>query len=130
MVIDTSALLALLLEEPEARRIAKCIMRNRPRLISAATLLETGIVILSRRGETGARDLDLTVSSLRFEIVPVTVVQVHIARRAFREYGKGRHRACLNLGDCFSYALARETGQPLLFKGNDFSQTDLEAVPY
>lgn len=105
-------------------------MRTRPRLVSAATLLEAGIVILSRRGDIGAHALDLTISSLRFEIIPVTAAQVHIARRAFREYGKGRHRACLNLGDCFSYALARETGQPLLFKGNDFSLTDLEPMPY
>lgn len=130
MVIDTSALIALMLEEPEARRIGQCIMRNRSRLISAATLLETGIVILSRRGEIGARDLDLTVAALRFEVVPVTAAQVHVARRAFREYGKGRHPACLNLGDCFSYALAKETGQPLLFKGNDFTLTDLTAMSY
>lgn len=130
MVIDTSALIALLLEEPEALRIGTCIKRTRPRLISAATLLETGIVILSRRGEIGARDLDLTVAALRFEVVPVTAAQVHVARRAFREYGKGRHPACLNLGDCFSYALAKETGQPLLFKGNAFSLTDLTAMSY
>jgi ribonuclease VapC len=130
MVIDTSALLAILNKEPERDRLAAAIADDAARLVSAATVLETGIVIESRYGLTGAMDFDLLLHTIQAEIEPVTDDQVRIGRIAYRQYGKGYHAAALNYGDCFSYALAKTSGQPLLFKGSDFSQTDLLAVSY
>jgi ribonuclease VapC len=124
MVIDTSALLAILEDEPERRSFNECIQRDPKRFISAATLLEAGIVIEARRGEPGGRELDLLHRS-GFEVVAVDAGQVEIARAAFRAYGKGRHTAGLNFGDCFAYALARALDEPLLYKGSDFAKTDL-----
>jgi ribonuclease VapC len=125
MVIDTSALLAILDDEPERRAFNECIQNDPKRFISAATLLETGIVVEARRGEAGGRELDLLLHRSRFEVVPVDADQAEIARAAFRVYGKGRHTAGLNFGDCFAYALARELDEPLLYKGSDFAKTDL-----
>jgi ribonuclease VapC len=131
MVIDTSALLAVLFQEPEAEQIARALVAADRRLTSAATLLETGIVVLVRHGDDGVRDLDLLAAKLQIEVAPVTEQQAIIARRAYHQFGKGRgHRAGLNFGDCFAYALAKATGQPLLFKGDDFIHTDLATVPY
>ena len=131
MVIDTSALLAILFQEPEAERFARAIVGAARRLISAGTLLETGIVLQARHGDEGARDLDLLVLKLGMEVAPVTERQVGLARRAYRQYGKGqRHPAGLNVGDCFAYALSRDTGEPLLFKGEDFARTDVETAAY
>lgn len=130
MVIDTSALVALLSMEPEAARIASALESDANRLISAATLVETGIVIESRYGPAGARELDLLAAKAAFIIEPVTGEQADVAREAWRRYGKGRHSAGLNYGDCFSYALAKVKGEPLLFKGNDFPQTDIAVAPY
>ena len=131
MVIDTSALLAILFQEPEAERFARAIANAPTRLLSAANLLETGIVVQARHGDEGSRDLDLLVLKLRVEIAPVTEQQVGIARRAYRQYGKGHgHPAGLNYGDCFAYALARDTGAPLLFKGEDFPSTDVAPAAY
>ncbi len=131
MVIDTSALLAILFQEPEAERFARAIAHSARRLLSAATLLETGIVLQARHGDEGARDLDLLVLKLGVEIAPVTERQVGIARRAYRRYGKGQHNpAGLNFGDCFAYALAKDAGEPLLFKGVDFSRTDVAPAVY
>lgn len=130
MVIDTSALVALLSMEPEAARIASALESDATRLISAATLVETGIVIESRYGLAGARELDLLAAKAAFIIEPVTGEQADVAREAWRRYGKGRHSAGLNYGDCFSYALAKVKGEPLLFKGNDFPQTDIAVAPY
>ncbi len=131
MVIDTSALLAILFLEPEAERFARAIVGATRRLISAGTLLETGIVLQARHGDEGARDLDLLVFKLGMDVVPVTERQVALARRAYRQCGKGeRHSAGLNFGDCFAYALARDAGVPLLFKGEDFARTDLEPAAY
>lgn len=131
MVVDTSALLAILFQEPEGERVARALVAADRRLISAATWLETGIVVLARYGDDGARDLDLLAAKLRFEVAPVAEQQAEIARRAYRQFGRGRgHPAGLNYGDCFAYALAKATGQPLLFKGNDFAHTDLAAAPY
>src|SRR5919202_861918 len=131
MVIDTSALLAILLQEPEAERFTRAIVGAVTRLLSAGNLLKVGIVIQARYGDEGSRDLDLLVLKLRLEIAPVTEQQVRIARRAYRQYGKGRgHPAALNYGDCFAYALARDAGAPLLFKGDDFSFTDVATAAY
>jgi ribonuclease VapC len=98
------------------------------RLISAATLLESGIVIESRRGEHAGRELDLFLHRAKFEVVAVDAGQVEIAREAFRRYGKGRDAAGLNFGDCFSYALARSRRDSLLFKGEDFARTDITSA--
>ena len=128
MVVDSSALLAILLNEPDAEPIRMAFDRDDVRLLSAATLLEVSMVIESRKGESGGRDLDLLISKSKIEVIPVDESQVDEARRAWRRFGRGRHPAGLNYGDLFSYALARTTGQPLLFKGNDFARTDVGRV--
>ncbi len=128
MVIDTSALFAILLGEPEQRRFNQLIEEDRRRFISAATLLETSIVVECRHGESAGRELDLFVHRARFNVLSVDVEQAEIARRAYRKYGKGRHKAGLNFGDCFAYAAVKITGEPLLFKGRDFDKTDVLAV--
>ena len=128
MVIDSSALIAILLQEAEAKVFAETIEAASVRLISAASLLEASIVIEGRNGEAGGRELDLLLYRAGIEIVAVDRDQAEIARRAWRLYGKGRHAAGLNYGDCFAYALAKATGSPLLFKGDDFAQTDVAAA--
>jgi ribonuclease VapC len=130
MIIDTSALVAVLDQEPEAERIAHTLAATPERMLSAANLVEVGIVMEARRGDDGARDLDLLLAKLRVEIVPVTARQAEIARKAFRRYGRGRHDAKLNFGDCFAYALAKDTSVPLLFKGDDVGKTDVKVAPY
>ena len=125
MVIDTSALLAVALHEAEAERFLEVMDKAEMRLISAASVLEAGIVIEGRRGPAAGDALDDLIVLLSLEIEPVTAEQASIARLAWRTYGKGHHPAGLNFGDCFVYALAKATGQPLLFKGGDFAQTDL-----
>jgi ribonuclease VapC len=125
MVVDASALIAILLLEPEAERFARAIVEARTRLLSAASLLEAGIVIEGRLGPMAGGDLDEFLADVGLEIEPVTAHQVGIARRAYRTYGRGNHPAGLNFGDCFAYALAKATGLPLLFKGSDFAQTDI-----
>jgi ribonuclease VapC len=125
MVIDTSALLAIIFLEPEARHFARLIQAASKPLLSAANLLEASILIESRRG-IAKRDLfDAFVDQSGIRIEPVTRAQVLIARDAYRRFGKGKHPAGLNFGDCFAYALATERNLPLLFKGDDFPQTDL-----
>ncbi len=126
MVIDTSAILAILRDEPERRAFNEAIEAAESRLMSAASFVEASMVIETRRGYEGLRDFDLFMAKAGIEIAPVDADQAHIARQAFRDFGKGRHPAGLNFGDCFSYALARATGLPLLFKGNDFARTDIE----
>ena len=128
MVIDTSVLAAIAFNEPEAARFRAQIADDPIRLISAATVLEAAMVIETRLGEAAGADLDLFLHKAEVEIVAVTTEHTDQARRAWRRYGKGRHPAALNYGDCFSYALAALTGEPLLFKGRDFSQTDIEAA--
>ncbi len=130
MVIDSSAVLAIVLKEPEAKKIAEAIAADAVRLLSAGTLLEASIAIERRVGETGGREVDALIYRAEVTIVPFTGGQADLARAAYRKYGKGRHRAGLNFGDCISYALAKETGEPLLFKGDDFAHTDLKAVEY
>lgn len=130
MIIDTSALIAVLDQEPEAQRIVRTLASAPERILSAANLVEAGIVMQARRGDDGARDLDLLLAKLRVDIAAVTADQADIARKAFRRYGRGRHAANLNFGDCFAYALAKITSAPLLFKGNDFGQTDVMVASY
>ncbi len=128
MVIDTSALLAILLDEPERRAFNEAIEAADGRAMSVATLVELSIVLESRFGPEGLRDLDLFVIRAGIELVSVDLEQAHEARRAFGRFGRGRHPAGLNYGDCFAYALARVRGEPLLFKGEGFSQTDVLPV--
>jgi ribonuclease VapC len=129
MVIDTSALVAVLLQERDADRVAQAIDAGSPRLLSAASLLEASIVIESRKGEAGGRELDLLMYRAGIEVVAVDQNQAETARATWRRFGKGRHPAGLNYGDCFAYALARSSRLPLLFRGNDFSQTDIDCLP-
>ncbi|MGC4029537.1 MAG: type II toxin-antitoxin system VapC family toxin [Steroidobacteraceae bacterium] len=129
-MIDTSALVALLGMEPEASRLAAAIETDSTRLISAATLVESSIVLESRRGEAAVLELDLLLARAGVRTEPVSAEQAELARQAWRRFGRGRHPAGLNYGDCFSYALSRATGEPLLFKGSDFTLTDITAVSY
>jgi ribonuclease VapC len=128
MVLDTSALLVLLLDEPEAEAYRTAVEDDETRLVSAATLLETSLVIEARKGDAGGRELDLLIHKAEIDLVPVDIEQVAEARRGYRRFGRGRHAAGLNLGDVFAYALARTSGEPLLFKGDDFSKTDVARV--
>jgi ribonuclease VapC len=127
MVIDTSALLAILQGEPERRMFTEAIEAAETRSISAATFVETSIVIEARYGTAGLRDLDALIATATIALIAVDVDQAHVARAAFSRFGKGRHPAGLNSGDCFAYALAKALGEPLLFKGSDFAQTDIVA---
>ncbi len=129
MVIDTSALLAILQDEPDRRSFTEAIEAAAVRRTSAATFLEASMVLQSRFGAEGIQRLDMLIESAGIEVVAVDLVQAKVARRAFVDFGKGRHPAGLNYGDCFAYALARRLGEPLLCKGDDFSRTDLELVP-
>jgi ribonuclease VapC len=128
MVIDTSAIVAIALNEPDAESLERRIADAPARFISAATVLEAAMVIETRLGELGGAELDLWLLKAGVEIVPVDAEQVGHARRAWRRFGKGRHAAGLNFGDCFSYALSALRREPLLFKGGDFSRTDIEAA--
>jgi ribonuclease VapC len=127
VVVDTSAIVAILFDEPEQERFAHLIEEAPLCLLSAASRVELTCVVEGRKGEVGRRDLDRFLARAPLEIVPVTPDQAELACEAFRRYGKGRHAAALNIGDCFAYALAKATGEPLLFKGADFPLTD--AVP-
>ena len=128
MVLDTSALIAVLLDESDAAVFRLAIEADPVRLLSAATLVETSIVIEARVGEAGGRELDRLLQKADVEVVAVDAEQAELARHAFRKFGKGRHSASLNYGDCFSYALAESRGEPLLFKGGDFAKTDVAAA--
>jgi len=130
MVIDTSALIAVLLNEPDAPRIAEAIELASVRLLSVANFLEAAMVIESRKGEAAGRELDLALYRATIEVVPVDQDQAEIARLAWRRYGKSRHAAGLNYGDCFAYALARQRRLPLLFRGDDFVRTDIPRAPW
>ena len=128
MVIDTSAVIAILFGEPKAESFARALADDPKRLMSAFNVLETGIVVEAKKGESGGRELDLLLHRARIEIVSMNEDQVELARSAWRNYGKGNHPAGLNIGDCCAYALAKYAGEPLLFKGEDFSQTDVQPV--
>lgn len=128
MVLDSSSILAILFDESERSSFTCLIEQDPTRLVSAATLVEVTMVIESRRGEPGRRLLERFLELTTAEIAPVTADQAEHACDAFRRYGKGRHPAGLNFGDVFAYALAKATGEPLLFKGNDFKQTDITSA--
>ena len=128
MIVDSSAVLAILFSEPDARRHASAIMTASPCRMSVANVLEAVIVVEGRGGDTGAHELDALLECANVEFVPVTVEHLEAARLAWRRFGRGNHPAALNFGDCFAYALAKATGEPLLFKGEDFAQTDIEAA--
>ena len=129
MIVDSSALIAILSDEPEQALFNDALARADVCQMSAATFVEVSIVVEASRGYDGVRDLDLLIATAGIVVVPVDVEQAHVAREAYRQYGKGRQTgARLNYGDCFSYALARVTALPLLFKGEDFSQTDIVAA--
>ena len=126
MIIDTSALVAILRNEPEAKDCAVAIERNRIRRVSAANFVETALVIDGSRDPIASRRFDDLVKAAHIAIEPVTEVQARIAREAYRDFGKGSgHPAKLNFGDCFAYALAKTAGESLLFKGDDFIHTDV-----
>jgi ribonuclease VapC len=125
MVIDTSAIIAIALNEPEAAFFEQRIADDQVRLISAAIVLEIAIVLETRLGEVAVREFDLWLHKAEVDIVAVDTDQIDAARRAWRRFGKGRHPAGLNYGDCFSYALAFTRQESLLFKGDDFSKTDI-----
>jgi len=128
MVIDTSALIAYLEQEPGADRIEQKLLEADRLSISTATIVECGIVIETRRGDAGGRELDLLLHRLGVEIVAVNEAQAELARSAYRRFGKGRHPAALNFGDCFSYALAQSIDQELLYIGHDFDSTDVRSA--
>src|SRR5882724_4108408 len=129
MVLDTSAILAILQNEPERRKFNEAIEAAETRSLSTASFVECSTIVESRYGADGVRDLDLFIAKAQVSLVPVDEEQANLARRAFQKFGKGRHPAGLNFGDCFSYALARSLDEPLLFKGNDSPQTDIECHP-
>lgn len=130
MVIDTSALVALLLDEPSSVSLTAAIDAAHVRKISAATVLETSLVLLGRFGEDGEMQLDRLLQALRADVVAVDDAHVAAARDAAVRFGRGRHPAALNFGDCFSYATAACSGEPLLFVGDDFSRTDIERAAW
>ena len=125
MVIATSAVIAILQDEPERTAFIQAIDAADTRAMSVASFVEASMVVDARYGPDGVRDLDLLIAKARIDLVAVDADQAHVARAAFRTYGKRRHPAGLNFGDCFAYALARTLGEPLLFKGSDFSLTDI-----
>lgn len=128
MIVDTSAIIAILFNEDDAEIYAQAIARADSARISAATFVETAIVVETQTKSNGGRQLDAFIRRAGIAIEPVTEEQAHIARQAFLDFGKGRHHAGLNYGDCFSYALSKATREPLLFKGKDFVETDLIAA--
>ena len=129
MVLDTSAVVAVLQNETERRKFNEAIEASESRSLSTASFVECSMILESRYGADGVRDLDLFIAKAQISLVPVDEEQANLARRAFQKFGKGRHPAGLNFGDCFSYALSRALDLPLLFKGNDFDQTDVECHP-
>ena len=128
MVIDTSALVSMLTDEPEAQRLEAAVAADPVRLMSTASYLEAAIVIEQRFGEPGGRELDLWLHRAGVDLVGVDADQAEVARSAYRRFGKGRDPAGLNYGDCFAYALAKVSGEPLLVKGGDFGHTDIGVV--
>ena len=125
VVIDSSVVLAILLEEPTADAHARSIVNAKPRIMSLANFVEIGLRLVNLKGALGLAQLELYVQRAGIELVPVEIEQAREAVRAFEKYGNGRHPAALNFGDCLAYGLAKVRGEPLLYQGNDFSKTDL-----
>jgi ribonuclease VapC len=130
VIVDSSAMVAMLLEEPEGHRFDVAILKSAVCKMSSAGLLESSMILQARKGPDGVRDLELLIVRFKLEIAAFTESQARIARVAFERFGKGRHPAQLNFGDCMAYALAKETGEALLFKGTDFGKTDVAVAPY
>jgi ribonuclease VapC len=128
MIIDTSALVAIFYREPEAAAFVDCIRSADDSRMSVANYVELSMVLDSQLGPSGMRQAEMFIRRAGIAIEPVTIEHGELARQAFLDFGKGRHRASLNFGDCFAYALARAFDQPLLFKGRDFSQTDIRSA--
>lgn len=128
MIVDTSVVIAILRDEPDAAEIREALSRPQGRRMSAVSYVEAGIVVDCNRNPVLSRRLDDLLREVQIAIEPVTVEQARLAREAYRDFGKGRHRAGLNFGDCFAYALAKEKGDTLLFKGDDFCHTDIRSV--
>jgi len=128
MVIDTSAVNACLLDEPERASLVDVIAADPVRLISVVGVVEASLVMIGRKRAGGLSDLEAFLTDAEIERVSVDVRQAEAAVEAFRRFGRGRHQARLNIGDCFTYALAKATGEPLLFKGQDFARTDIQAA--
>ncbi|MER9216450.1 type II toxin-antitoxin system VapC family toxin [Mesorhizobium sp. M0663] len=128
MVIDTSAVVAILRSEPEAARLERALILDPIRLVPATCVLEARMVLVSRRGEHVLAEIDLWLRKIEADIIPVDSELVDLATQGWLTYGKGHHPAALNFADCLSYALAKRADEPLLFIGNDFSQTDIEAA--
>jgi len=125
MIVDTSALVAILFDESDAQAYARAIAGAETSRLSAASFVETAIVVEAQAKNGGRGQFDALIRRAGIIIEPVTEEQAHIARQAYTDFGKGRHPAGLNFGDCFAYALAKLTAEPLLFKGEDFSKTDI-----
>ncbi len=131
MVIDTSGLIAILLAEPEAARLARAIAEAPVAVVGAPTLVEAAAVMMARKGPQGGIALDALLQRLRIEVVPMTPAAAALARSAYVSFGKGVGKpGVLNYGDCLAYGVAKALREPLLFKGEDFSRTDVEAAPY
>lgn len=130
MIVDTSVLLALLLREPLTARLTRALAVTDRRLLSAVGLVEAEIAATNRVGVTGAKKIDSLLVELALSVASITAVHAALARDGYRAFGKGRHPAALNFGDCFSYALAKERDEPLLFVGDDFARTDVRVAPY
>lgn len=128
MVLDSSAIIAILMQEPGSDDLIEVMESSGVLRLSAATLVETAIVMQARFGDAGERELDVLLHRIGVDVVPLSPEQAEIARSAYGRFGKGRHTAALNFGDCFPYALAACLGEPLLFTGNDFSQTDVTSA--
>ena len=128
MIVDSSALLAVLYREPDAEHYETVIAAAPDCRMSVANVLEASIVLEGRGGTAAGHELDVFLKDAAIELVPVTVAHMEAARRAWRRFGKGNHPAALNFGDCFAYALADVMDEPLLFKGEDFARTDVETV--
>ena len=128
MIVDTSAVVAILFAEPDAERYALAIAGSGHCSMSAANYIETAIVVDVQTRAGGGRELDTFLRRAGIEIAPVTEEQAHLARQAYSDFGKGRHRAGLNYGDCFAYALSKASGEPLLYKGEDFGRTDVTSA--
>jgi ribonuclease VapC len=129
VIVDASAALAILLEEPEGPQMGDTLLAGSARhAMSPVNYLEAAVRVDSRPETAKGRELDPLLAALRIDIAQITPEQAAIAREAYRAFGRGNHPAKLNLGDCFAYALAKARGEPLLFKGNDFSKTDVEAA--
>jgi len=128
VIVDTSAIIAILKDESDASAIGEALARPQVRRMSAVSYAEAAVIVDGNRNPVLSRRFDDLLRDVQIAVEPVTLNQAHLAREAYRDFGKGRHRAGLNFGDCFAYALAKEKGEPLLFKGDDFCHTDVESV--